>query len=398
MINDLGLKSPAAADKWRRLKNKLPVLLALLPGTLWAFEKNPSSDFPQVVGLRIEELKEVVRLTLALSAPVEAVETRFASPGRFVVILPAGCDKSLQKRLEVAKGAVVEVVLDSFPKNPSRTQVTVVLNTPVPCRAEAKPQARQVVLEAPFPPSNPPMTPAPLTAAQELILDFAGAELRDVFQGLALQSGRNIVVGPGVQGQATLHLSHVTLEKALDILCKLHHLDYREQGGVFLVGTVEEIERVRAAERQKEPSTLEILQVRKANPVQVQGLLSKLFPQVDFQAQEGLSVLAAVGRPEDIAQARRLLEQLNEVPSTTIPPSSPEVARTVARRLQTLDPEEAQQLLSEVWPHLKVRTIPARRILIITGRSEDVDGAEKLVEQLDSISQSPVQDQPEPIH
>lgn len=464
-VSDLGPKLPGKPGQWSRLKRQLPLILTLLPGAAGASEKASFSaagaSFPQLIGVQSEALREVVRLTLTLSAPVKAVETHFASPGRFVVRISAGLDKSLPKRLGIAKGAVAEVALDSFEKDPCRTQVALILNTPVPCRAEAQPKAQKVVIEAQNPAPKPPVTFS-RPPVQELTLDFAGAELRDIFQGLALQSGRNIAIGPGVQGQATVHLRQVTLEKALDILCQLHNLDYWEKDGIFLIGTVEEIERLRAAERRvemcqveegdlqwiadlltkawpklevksQEPHTLiligfeedlsgartllnslplkaqrtvqgtrsvELLEVHKANPVQVHGLLSKLFPQVNFQVQEGLSALAALGSPEDIAEARRLLIQLDEVSSPTVPSSEPmsslgEVTRTEACQLQSVDLEETRQLLAGIWPHLKLSTLPAWRILILTGLPEDVQGARKLLEQLDTGSHRLVGNRPE---
>lgn len=66
-------------------------------------------------------------------------------------------------------------------------------------------------------------------------LDFAGAELRDVFRALAAQFKVDIFVSEEVQGKVTLHLSRVTLQEALNILEKNYRLDIKNANNVYRV-------------------------------------------------------------------------------------------------------------------------------------------------------------------
>lgn len=67
-------------------------------------------------------------------------------------------------------------------------------------------------------------------------LDFAGADLRDVFRALAAQFQVDIVVHDEVQDKVTLHLSRVTLQEAFKILQDTYQLDIQLVNNVYRVG------------------------------------------------------------------------------------------------------------------------------------------------------------------
>ncbi len=90
--------------------------------------------------------------------------------------------------------------------------------------------------------AGPPVSTARFT------LEFVNAEIIDVLQALATQSGANIAASGSVRGTTTLRLRDVTLEQALNIVTRLNGLDYAWVDAAYVVGTPEEVNAMRVAD------------------------------------------------------------------------------------------------------------------------------------------------------
>jgi type II secretory pathway component GspD/PulD (secretin) len=123
----------------------------------------------------------------------------------------------------------------------------------------------------------------PPVSTGRFTLEFVDAELVDVFQALATQSGVNIAVSGSVKGKTTLRLRNVTLEQAMNIVTRLNGLDYAWVEAAYVVGTPEEVRAMRVSQLRTSVVVLEHV-----DPQYAQQVLAKLTPDVTVSTQEGV--------------------------------------------------------------------------------------------------------------
>jgi len=93
--------------------------------------------------------------------------------------------------------------------------------------------------------------PAGETGAVEYVsINVDGGSLVQVLNAFALQTGRNIVVGPNVvvTNGVNLHLNNVRWDEALDVILKPYGFGYRKVGDTFVVSRMSEISTLSAIE------------------------------------------------------------------------------------------------------------------------------------------------------
>jgi len=384
-----------------------------------------------ITGATVAVTGEALQVTITTSQLVDHVDAEFVTQGRFRVTIPAAMTPGLEEVLPVAQGAVVELLFKALSDDPPQTEVILVLNTPVACRAQVQePNQVLITAQSPPPPVPRPISRRPSAARTRLDLDFVKADLLDVAKALALQSGRNIVVSKEGQAEVTVQLLGVTLEQALDFITKANGLAYREVEGTFIIGpaeqldkafvepTVVEIAHVPSTEQEKvktvlpkvlpdltvetygpdglllvgtqadvqrardwlpklveeapaAPPVMEILPVQHVPPAQAQGLLSKALPDLTLEVQEGLLALLAIGPPARIQQARTLLAQLD------VPPPPPQVELVPVPKGE---PARWQALLTKAVPGLEVD--PQEGQLALLGTAEQLQRARALLDEL----------------
>jgi len=184
---------------------------------------------------------------------------------------------------------------------------------------------------------------APVSTAQ-FTLDFVDAEIVDVFQALATQSGVNIAMSGSVKGKTTLRLRNVTLEQALNIITKLNGLDYAWVEAAYVVGTPEEVRAMRVAELRTSVVVLQHIP-----PEYAQQVLSKLTPDVTVSTQKG------------------------------------------ARTVLLLAPEASmQEMIASALPDVSVQPGPQENSLLITANSQQWESVRSLVAASD-VAPSPAQ-------
>lgn len=89
---------------------------------------------------------------------------------------------------------------------------------------------------------------APKQEPEDLItLNFSkGADIKDVLTAFSLQTGRSVVLGPGVEGDVRLYLKDVPWSKALDVILKPYGFSYKQVGDTYVVSRMEQQAKVEA--------------------------------------------------------------------------------------------------------------------------------------------------------
>ena len=218
---------------------------------------------------------------------------------------------------------------------------------------------------------------APVSTAQ-FTLDFVDAEIVDVFQALATQSGVNIAMSGSVKGKTTLRLRNVTLEQALNIVTKLNGLDYAWVEAAYVVGTPEEVRAMRVAELRTSVVVLQHIP-----PEYAQQVLSKLTPDVTVSTQKGARTVLLLAPEASLAKAERTLAEI-DVPPLPTPPTTEVVM------IRYLKADQMQEMIASALPDVSVQPGPQENSLLITANSQQWESVRSLVAASD-VAPSPAQ-------
>lgn len=197
---------------------------------------------------------------------------------------------------------------------------------------------------------------APSSTAR-FTLEFVDADLADVFQALATQSGVNIALSNSVKGKTTLRLRNVTLEQALNIVTKLNGLDYAWVDAAYVVGTPEEVRAMRVAELR---STVVVL--RHVQPEYAQEVLGKLTPEVTVSTQKGVQSVLLLAPESSLSKAERILREI-DVPTVPGPPTTEVVP------VRYLKAQQMADMIAAAAPDVVCQPGPQENSLLITADS-----------------------------
>lgn len=211
----------------------------------------------------------------------------------------------------------------------------------------------------------------PPVSTGRFTLEFVDAELVDVFQALATQSGVNIAVSGSVKGKTTLRLRNVTLQQAMNLVTRLNGLDYAWVEAAYVVGTPEEVRAMRVSELR---STVVVLQ--HIQPSYAQEVLGQLSPEVTVSTQEGVQSVLLLGTESSLAKAQRALAEI-DVPPAPGPPTT----EIVGLRYQKAD--EVGEMIRAAVPGATVQTGPRENSLLVTADSLEWKSVRSLVEKVD---------------
>jgi len=90
---------------------------------------------------------------------------------------------------------------------------------------------------------------------EEISLDFQDADIKSVFRLISEVSGFNIIAGPNVKAEVTVHMEKVPWDQALDALLEINGLGKKRSGRIITVLPLEELKK--AEEEQKEKDVAE---------------------------------------------------------------------------------------------------------------------------------------------
>jgi len=202
-------------------------------------------------------------------------------------------------------------------------------------------------------------------------LEFVDAELVDVFQALATQSGVNVAVSGSVKGKTTLRLRNVTLEQAMNIVTRLNGLDYAWVEAAYVVGTPEEVRAMRVSELRTQAVVLQHIR-----PEYAQEVLTKLAPDVTVSTQKGSRTILLLGTESSLGKAQRALAEMDVAPLPE-PPTSQVVP------IRYLKAEEAGDMISLSVPGVKIQPGTQPNSLLITADSMQWESVRSLLASVD---------------
>jgi type II secretion system protein D len=211
----------------------------------------------------------------------------------------------------------------------------------------------------------------PAGSRARFTLEFVDADLVDVFQALATQSGVNIALSGSVKGKATLRLRNVSLEQAMNIVTKLNGLDYAWVDAAYVVGTPDEVRAMRVSELR---SAVVVLQ--HISPENAQQALSKLTPDVTVSTQKGTRSVLLLGTESSLAKAERALAEMD----VKAPPSPPTTEVVAVRYLKA---EQLAEMISTALPEVKVQPGPQENTLLVTANDQQWDSVRSMVKASD---------------
>lgn len=205
------------------------------------------------------------------------------------------------------------------------------------------PPAAPVIARAPVPSAPDAVTPRPaqrqsalaartldefLTGNQNFFgrpisLQVKEADVRDVVNFLAEESGANIVMSDDVEGKISLKLRQVPWDQALVTVMRSKGLGYVRQGNVLRISTLKSLQaeteaatKIIEAQKAIVPSVVEVIPVSYAA---IDDLVKNLTP---FLSKEGkvvadnrTSTLIVTDRAEVVERARKLVKTLDIAPA-----------------------------------------------------------------------------------
>lgn len=395
------------------------LLLALTPG--WAQDGDEGNDLPAVrapgdgdapapappaiedraaflekIVVTEPDDEDVVRITLTLSYPKLALESKFDGPGAFRVELGRTAPApKLPRRVLIAKGPVADLRLT---QESSTTFVTVRLNTPTRCRAYAIPSKKQIIIDC------AEIEPPPAKTGegegegegedggefgdQKVTVEFVDTDIRVIVGALVAQSGANIMLLPGVSGSYSLVLKDVTLTAALDALWEAWDLLWMKMpGDIYLVGTQSELGERRADVNLDLPSGW--------SAEDAWAFLTVEYPTLrlrrelrDIAAEGPLPVYGTLGT---VGEARRWLAGLpprEEGSPGPVPPFQARDETTIYYPKVVAIATLVEQLQAQ-FPDLTIEANEAAGRIELKGNRRDVFGARRMLSQID---QEPVKD------
>ena len=231
---------------------------------------------------------------------------------------------------------------------------------------------------APRPAAHPPVaqTVRAAAGADDVTLDFVGADINDVLKALAMQTHTNVVSGTDVKGPVTVSLAHVSLEEALDLITKLSGYQYAKVGRTYVVGTPAAIQTLTASGTAQAPAVTTVLSFSYSDPADLTTEIKQLYPNVKAStgkavgAQATGGVLVLTGTSADIEGVRRLVADSESMISRNIGTSHTEVYN-----IKYVSADDLQTVLGRLVPGVIITPGPTQRTAPIAPVTADAGGA-----------------------
>jgi general secretion pathway protein D len=218
-----------------------------------------------------------------------------------------------------------------------------------------------------------PARPAQMRPARPLeriSLTFSNVEVREIIAKIADYTRTDVILTPGATGSVTLNLRSRTPDEAIRLAAAAAGLSVIKTGRTYIVGPAAEVQKAAA-----EFGQAEVVPLRYAAPADAVTVLGRVAPRVKAEATKNGVVIS--GMLEDLEAARAALQELDVKPAEA-PPPKPE---TDVLTLRYVDPVEAERVLGEAFPNVKIAR--QERTLIVTGAPTDLQGVAQAVQAMD---------------
>lgn len=201
---------------------------------------------------------------------------------------------------------------------------------------QAQPDAEQPELRDPMDLSSTPGNGQVVRVDPNNLVDLHvnDEDLRTVLQMLSIQSQKNIVASRNVSAKVTADLYGVTFYEALDAILHINGYGYEERGNFIFVRTLEELEAIEKANRQR---VSKVVKLNYLNAVDAADFVKELLseegsiktngksgsfpsPNTPIGADEfaAVATMVIVDYPENVAEIEKLLTELDTRPSQVL--------------------------------------------------------------------------------
>jgi len=219
-------------------------------------------------------------------------------------------------------------------------------------------------------------------------LDFVNADLVYVIKVLAKEMGRNVYVGPGVEGSVTVTLKSVPVEGALALILKMqeNEFDYKlVEPNTIIVAPKEKLGTIPDDILQKGPVGPQVprdairqeILLEKAPAAKIISFLETQYKNVKFQAHPSMNGFYVTGSRKDVLQIKSEIGSLDRVPEA---PPKPEREFI---RVNYGDLNEVKSLLAVLVPDVQYNVDARRNTLILEGNPSAIEQVKELLDQLD---------------
>lgn len=232
--------------------------------------------------------------------------------------------------------------------------------------------------------------PAPRRVANRpklVTLDFVNADLVYVIKILAKEMGRNVYIGPGVEGSVTVTLKSVPVDGALALILKMQENDiaYKLIGyNTLIVAAPEKVNQIEDeilgksfGPKHKAGAIRQEILLEKAPAAKVIGFLQGQYKDVEFIPHPTMNGFYAVGSRSDILSIKNDVPNLDRVPDVPPPPQREFV------QVKYGDLNEVKSLLATLVPDVQMNVDTRQSTLILEGSPGAIEQAKELLDQLD---------------
>lgn len=231
----------------------------------------------------------------------------------------------------------------------------------------------------------------PKVAPQKLVtLDFVNADLVYVLKVLAKEMGRNIYVGPTVQGSVTVTLKNVPVEGAMALILQMqeNEYDYKILDGpstrTVVVAPPDKLAEIAddILGKTKGPKItgpavrMEYL-LEEAPSAKVLEFLKGSYPNVEFTAHPTMNGFYARGSREDLLQIKRELANLDRIPEPPPPPLREFLS------VKYGEVNDVRTLLSTLVPDVVYNVDTRLNLIIAEGSPGAIDQVRELLAEID---------------
>lgn len=236
---------------------------------------------------------------------------------------------------------------------------------------------------------RPRVAPRRTRPYQKMVsLDFVNADLVYVIKVLAKEMGRNVYVGPGVEGSVTVTLKKVPVEGALALILKMQENEFAYklvEPNTIVIAPPEKLNSIAddimqgqrlGPQLPKNPIRQEIL-LENAQSAKVIGFLETQYKTVKFQPHPTVNGFYVTGSKEDVLQIKREIPNLDKVP-----PAPPKPEREFIR-VNYGDLAEVKGLLATLVPDVIYNVDQRRNTLILEGSPSAIENVKEMLAEID---------------
>ena len=218
-------------------------------------------------------------------------------------------------------------------------------------------------------------------------MEFVNADLVYIVKFLAKEMGRNVYVGPDVQGSVTVTLKNVQPEGALALVLKMQETpyDYKIVDNTVIVATAEKLQTIAdniLTPKTKSSSVRRNLAeqefVLEAAPAaNIVEFLKGQYPDVVFTPHPTINGFYAKGTQQELKEIKSKLPNLDQVPAPAPAPRREYITVNYGKA------DEIQTLLTTLVPDIGLNLDKRMGILVVEGTDEQIEQVQEILANID---------------